>query len=31
MIDKKKFWKTMRPFFSDKGKSSEKITLKGAK
>ena len=27
MIDNKKFWKTVKPLFSDKVKSSEKITL----
>ena len=27
LIDNKKFWKTVKPLFSDKVKSSEKITL----
>ena len=27
VIDNKKFWKTVKPLFSDKAKSSEKITL----
>ena len=27
MIDNKRFWKTVKPLFSDKVKSSEKITF----
>ena len=27
MIDNKRFWKTIKPLFSDKVKSSEKITF----
>ena len=27
MIDNKKFWKTVKPLFSEKAKSSEKITV----
>ena len=27
VIDNKKIWKTVKPLFSDKAKSSEKITL----